>query len=296
MLPAFLGVEKDLGQLLDGKSVAAAIKKELKNNVDAWVHRGVRPGLAAVLVGDDPGALAYARAKGKACEGLGIGFSLYHLPGTTSEDTVLEKIESLNADPGVHGIILELPLPSQVDRRRAMKAVDPLKDVDGVHPLNRGMLMAGDQGLFPATPLSCLEILRRYGIDVAGRDVVLVGRGETVGKPLVFLLLRENATVTVCHTRTVGLAEHTRRAEILITAAGRPGLVTGEMVRDGVVVVDAGINPAPGGGLCGDVDYAGVAPKAAAITPVPGGVGSLTTVLLLRNVLTAMDLQAKGRL
>lgn len=279
-------------RLLDGKKVAAAVKDELREEIARWARRGIRPKLAAVLAGDDPAALAYARSKERVCAGLEMEYELHHLPGGTPEEALLERIRALNADPAVHGIILEMPLPPQVDRRRAMEAIDPLKDVDGVHPLNRGRLMAGDRGLFPATPLACVEILRRHDIPLEGRDVVLVGRGETVGKPLIFLLLRENATVTVCHTRTADLAAHTRRAEVLIVAAGRRGLVTGDMVREGVTVVDAGINPSPDGGLCGDVDFDSVAARAAAITPVPGGVGSLTTVLLLRNVLQALALQA----
>ncbi|MDI6709671.1 MAG: bifunctional 5,10-methylenetetrahydrofolate dehydrogenase/5,10-methenyltetrahydrofolate cyclohydrolase [Thermoanaerobacterales bacterium] len=283
-----------MARLLDGKKTAAAIKDELREDTARWVRRGVQPKLAALLAGDDPAALAYARSKEKVCAGLGMDYEMHHLPGETREEAVLDRIRSLNGDPAVHGIILEMPLPPQIDRRRAMEAIDPLKDVDGVHPLNRGRLMAGDRGLFPATPLACVEILRRHDVPLAGRDVVLVGRGETVGKPLIFLLLQENATVTVCHTRTADLASHTRRAEVLIVAAGRRGLVTGDMVREGVTVVDAGINPSPEGRLCGDVDFEGVAAKAAAITPVPGGVGSLTTVLLLRNVLKAVALQAGG--
>jgi len=283
-----------LARLLSGKEVAAVIKDELRDEISRWTGRGVRPKLAALLAGDDPAALAYARSKEKVCAGLGMGYELHHLPGDVSEATVLGRIKALNDDPAVHGIILEMPLPPQVDRRRAMEAIDPLKDVDGVHPLNRGRLMAGDRGLFPATPMACVEILRRHGIPLAGKDVVLVGRGETVGKPLIFLLLRENATVTVCHTRTADLSAHTRRAEILIVAAGRRGLVTGDMVREGVIVVDAGINPSPDGRISGDVDFDSVAAKAAAITPVPGGVGSLTTVLLLRNVLQALALRGGG--
>jgi len=282
-----------LAVLLDGKKIAAAIKEEIKGQVVKWRERGVKPSLVAVLAGDDPGAVVYAQAKGRVCEALGIDYRVLQLAAGTSEAELLSTLCGLSEDPAVHGIVLELPLPAHIDKHKMMEAISPLKDVDGVHPLNRGYLMAGCRGLYPATPQSCIEILLRSGIEIAGRHVVVIGRGETVGKPLIFMLLENNATVTVCHTKTRDLTRHTLLADIIIAAAGRPRLVTGSMVSEGAVVVDAGINPCPGG-ICGDVAFDEVEPKAGAITPVPGGVGSLTTTILLRNLLQAVELQNGG--
>ncbi|MFZ5898559.1 MAG: bifunctional 5,10-methylenetetrahydrofolate dehydrogenase/5,10-methenyltetrahydrofolate cyclohydrolase [Bacillota bacterium] len=279
--------------LLDGKKIAAEIKEEIKGQVVKWRERGVKPSLVAVLAGDDPGAVVYAKAKGRVCEALGIDYRVLQLAAGTSEAELLSTLCGLSEDPAVHGIVLELPLPAHIDKHKMMEAISPLKDVDGVHPLNRGYLMAGCRGLYPATPQSCIEILLRSGIEIAGRHVVVIGRGETVGKPLIFMLLENNATVTVCHTKTRDLTRHTLLADIIIAAAGRPRLVTGSMVSEGAVVVDAGINPCPGG-ICGDVAFDEVEPKAGAITPVPGGVGSLTTTILLRNLLQAVELQNGG--
>lgn len=279
--------------LLDGKKIAAAIKEEIKEQVVRWRERGVQPSLVAVLAGDDPGAVVYAQAKGRVCETLGIDYRVLQLAAGAGEGELLGALSGLNEDPAVHGIVLELPLPAHIDKRKAMEAVSPLKDVDGMHPLNRGYLMAGRRGFYPATPQSCIEILLRSGIEIAGRHVVVIGRGETVGKPLIFMLLQNNATVTVCHTKTRDLARHALTADIIIAAAGRARLVTGSMVGEGAVVVDAGVNPCPGG-ICGDVAFDEVVPKAGAITPVPGGVGSLTTAILLRNLLQAVELQNGG--
>ncbi|ACA59534.1 bifunctional 5,10-methylenetetrahydrofolate dehydrogenase/5,10-methenyltetrahydrofolate cyclohydrolase [Candidatus Desulforudis audaxviator] len=276
--------------LLDGKAVATVIRQEIAAAVGEYSQRGIRPRLDAVLVGDDPEAVHYVRAKERVAKSLGIEFRLHRLPGATNDGEFLERLQALNADSAVHGIILELPLPRHLDRERALESISPLKDVDGVHPLNRGRLMSGIEGLYPATPLSCLRILRAYGIEIAGKHAVIVGRGETVGKPLVFLLLGENATVTVCHTRTADLAGHTRQADLLVTAAGRAGLIGAGMVKPGAVVVDAGIS-AVDGSLRGDVDFETVRGVASAITPVPGGVGSVTTVLVMKNLLQAMKMQ-----
>lgn len=279
--------------LLDGKAVAAVIRQEISTTVGEYSRMGLRPRLDAVLVGDDPGSVHYARAKQRVAESLGVEFRLHQYPGTTNDGELLEGLHALNADAAVHGIILELPLPRHLDRTRALEGVAPAKDVDGVHPLNKGRLVSGIDGLYPATPLSCLEILRTYGIGIAGRHAVIVGRGETVGKPLVFLLLRENATVTVCHTRTADLAGHTRQADLLVTAAGSPGLIGADMVKPGAVVLDAGIS-AVDGGIRGDVQFEAVRGMVSAITPVPGGVGSVTTVLVLKNLLRAMKMQGVG--
>ncbi|MEW6193341.1 MAG: bifunctional 5,10-methylenetetrahydrofolate dehydrogenase/5,10-methenyltetrahydrofolate cyclohydrolase [Bacillota bacterium] len=279
--------------ILDGKALAARIKEEIKAGVEKLAAKGVVPKLAAVLVGDDPGSVVYARAKEKACAGVGIAYELHHLPGDTPEPEVLDMVKDLNTNPAVHGVLIEFPLPKQINKWRVLDALSPLKDVDGMTAVNRGRLLAGEDGLFPATPQSCITIMEQYGIEAAGKHAVIVGRGETVGRPLILMLLRRNATVTVCHTGTVDLAHHTRQADILVAAAGRAGLITADMVKPGAVVVDAGINQTDKG-ICGDVDFEKVQEVAGHITPVPGGVGSLTTTLILQNVLKAIALQGSG--
>lgn len=282
-----------MGVILDGKTLAAKVKEEIKAGVEKLASRGVTPKLTAVLVGDDPGSVVYARAKEKACAGVGMAYELHHLPGDTPEAEALGLVAKLNADPAVHGILVEFPLPKQINKRRILDAVSPLKDVDGMTAVNRGRLLAGEEGLFPATPQSCIEIMERYAIDIAGKHAVVVGRGETVGRPLMLMLLRKNATITVCHTRTVDVARHTREADILVAAAGKAGLISGDMIRPGAVVVDAGINRTDKG-ICGDVDFESAKEVAGYITPVPGGVGSMTTTLIMRNVLKAVSLQGLG--
>ncbi|KUK40735.1 MAG: Bifunctional protein FolD [Clostridia bacterium 62_21] len=279
-----------MATILDGRRVATQIKDELKSQVGGWRAGGHTPKLVSLLIGNAPDALVYVRTKEKLCRELGIAFEGRQLSADVTTEKVLAVIDELNAAPSVHGIIVELPLPAALNRAAVLEAVSPLKDVDGSHPLNRGYLMARMQGLYPATPLACISILERAGIEVAGRHAVIVGRGETVGKPLIHLLLQRDATVTVCHTKTHDLAMHTRQADLLFVAAGRARLITREMVKPGAVVVDAGINATPDG-ICGDVDFAGVSEVAGAITPVPGGVGSLTPVMLLVNLLQAMRLQ-----
>ncbi|ACX52388.1 Methylenetetrahydrofolate dehydrogenase (NADP(+)) [Ammonifex degensii KC4] len=276
--------------LLSGKELAAQIKEEVREEVGRWKAKGVTPKLVAVLVGDDPAAVVYAQAKEKALKSVGMAYELVKFSATARQEEVEAKLKELSSSPEVHGIILEFPLPPHLNKDRLLSALSPLKDVDGLTYENRGRLLSGEEGLFPATPQSCLAILERHGIEVAGKHVVVVGRGETVGRPLLPLLLRKDATVTVCHSRTVDLGYHTRQAEILIVAAGRPGLITGDMVKPGAVVVDAGINQTEQG-ICGDVDFPSVEPVAGYLTPVPGGVGSLTTVMLMKNLLKAMSLQ-----
>jgi len=220
----------------------------------------------------------------------GIDYELFTLPGDASESQVLELIDKLNADPSVHGIMVELPLPAHIDKQKVLEAVRPDKDVDGSHPINRGYILSGQDGLFPATPQSCVEILVRSGIEIEGKRAVIVGRGETVGKPLVFLLLKYNPTITICHSRTRELGSVTREGDILIAAVGKPRMIKADMIKPGAVVIDAGINEVDGG-ICGDVDFEEAKEVAGAITPVPGGVGSLTTVLILRNVLKGIRKQ-----
>ncbi|CCO08922.1 bifunctional 5,10-methylenetetrahydrofolate dehydrogenase/5,10-methenyltetrahydrofolate cyclohydrolase [Desulforamulus hydrothermalis] len=283
-----------MAQILDGKKVAAMLREELNQQVAALKGKNIQPTLAVLLVGEDAASVAYARFLEKVSGNAGVNFQLHQLPANASELYVKLTIEDLNQDAGVHGILLMMPLPPHINKQRVMEAVSPLKDVDGLHPFNRGHLISGGVCLQPATPMSCLEIVKRSGISLAGKHMVIVGRGETVGKPLVFMALAENATVTVCHTGTKDLAYMTRQADILVSAVGKPGLITAAMVKPGAVVVDAGISEVAGQ-ITGDVDFAGVKEVAAAITPVPGGVGSLTTVLMLKNLIKGIQLQEQAR-
>lgn len=283
-----------MATLIDGKKVAASIREEVKAEVSELRAKGIAPRLAVILAGDDPASVVYARSKEKACNNVGIDFELFALPGSTPEAEVVALVEKLNKDDNVHGIMIELPLPKGMNKNRVLESVLPKKDVDGVHPINRGYILSNSEGLFPATPQSCIEIMLRSGIELKGKNVVLVGRGETVGKPLVFMMLNQNATVTICHTKTKDLAYHTRQADIIVAAVGRAKMITADMVKPGAIVVDAGINEVEGGGICGDVDFENVEKVAGAISPVPGGVGSLTTVLIQKNVLKAIKLQGKS--
>lgn len=285
------GVER-LAELLDGKEISKVLKEEIKQEVESWKSQGINPKLAVILVGDDPASVVYAKSKQKVSENLGIAFELFTMPSDAPEAEVLKLIDSLNTNPEVHGIMIELPLPKHISKERVMAAVRPDKDVDGVHPINRGYILSGEEGLFPATPQSCIEIMLRSGVQISGKHVVIVGRGETVGKPLVFLILKHNATVTICHSRTPDLGAFTRQADIIVAAVGKAKLVKKDMVKPGAIVVDAGINEIPGG-ICGDVDFEEVKEVASLISPVPGGVGSLTTALILKNVLKGISLQRK---
>jgi methylenetetrahydrofolate dehydrogenase (NADP+) / methenyltetrahydrofolate cyclohydrolase len=281
-----------LAELLDGKAIAKVMKEEIKQEVSLLNRKGINPKLAVILVGDDPASVVYAKSKQKVSEGLGIEFELYVLPSDSPETVVLNHIETLNDNPKVHGIMIELPLPKHISKERVMAAVRPDKDVDGVHPINRGYILSGEEGLFPATPQSCIEILLRSGVEISGKHVVIVGRGETVGKPLVFLILKHNATVTICHSKTPDLGAFTRQGDIVVAAVGKAKLLKGDMVKPGAIVVDAGINEIEGG-ICGDVDFDEVKDIASRISPVPGGVGSLTTALVMKNVLKGISLQNK---
>ncbi|MBC7217678.1 MAG: bifunctional methylenetetrahydrofolate dehydrogenase/methenyltetrahydrofolate cyclohydrolase FolD [Candidatus Caldatribacterium sp.] len=279
-------------QLIDGKQVAAKVYEELKPRVLRLVASGCQPGLAVILVGNNPASQVYVRNKEKACERLGIRSFRYHLPETAEIKEILDLIDSLNGNPEVHGILVQLPLPPQIEEQEVLYRIDPQKDVDGFHPYNLGRLLIGDPVFLPCTPWGVQELLVRYGIEVEGKHVVIVGRSTIVGKPLAMLLVQKakgaNATVTLCHTRTVNLPEHTRRADILVVACGSPGAVTGDMVKEGVVVIDVGINRV-GEKIVGDVDFASVAPKASYITPVPGGVGPMTVAMLMANTVKAAE-------
>jgi methylenetetrahydrofolate dehydrogenase (NADP+)/methenyltetrahydrofolate cyclohydrolase len=270
-------------QLIDGKAIAAEVRAELTALVAARPAGLRTPGLAVVQVGEDPASTVYVRNKKQACEGTGMRSFGFDLPESTSQEELLALITRLNADDAVDGILIQLPLPDHLDKDALLRAVDPDKDVDGLHPLNLGLLLMG-QSVFPScTPAGVMELLGRSGLPIAGRHAVVVGRSNIVGKPMAALLLAADATVTICHSRTPDLGAITRQADILVAAVGRAGLVTAEMVKPGAVVIDVGTNRGPDGKLLGDVQFSGVAAVAGWITPVPGGVGPMTIAMLLKN-------------
>lgn len=281
-------------ELLDGKKIAKEIREEVKLEVATLKERGVNPKMAVILVGDDPASVYYAQSKEKAAANVGIAFEFHNLPSTTEEKVLLDLIEKLNNDKSIHGIMVELPLPGHINKDLVMEAVAPSKDVDGIHPMNRGYILSDGPGLFPATPQSCIELMKRSGVTIEGKHAVIVGRGETVGKPLVFLLLKDNPTITICHSRTKDLASFVRQGDIVIAAVGRPKMITKDMIKPGAIVVDAGINEIEGG-YCGDVDFEGVKEVASLISPVPGGVGSLTTALIFKNLLKGIAIQEQQK-
>jgi len=278
--------------LLAGRVVAVKVQVAVAEEASGLRARGVTPTLAVVLVGQDPASRVYVQRKRATAQSLGIRAVDHLYPDGLAEGHLLGLIRELNADRSVHGILVQLPLPAGIDEDRVLAAVDPSKDVDGFHPENLGRLLAGTPSVVPCTPAGVLEILDYYGVELKGAEAVMVGRSRIVGKPLSQLLLARHATVTVCHTRTRDLAAHTRRAEVLLVAAGRPAVVTGEMVRDDAVVVDVGVNRLPDGRLAGDVDATTVAPRVRAITPVPGGVGPMTIAMLMKNTVAATSRQA----
>jgi methylenetetrahydrofolate dehydrogenase (NADP+)/methenyltetrahydrofolate cyclohydrolase len=281
-------------QILDGKALAATIKAELKDRVAALAERGITPGLGTVLVGDDPGSRSYVAGKHRDCAQVGIASLEVALPASTSAAELERRISELNADPACTGFIVQLPLPGALDDGWALGLVDPGKDADGLHPSNLGKLVLGEPGPLPCTPRGIVELLRRHGVALAGAEVCVIGRGTTVGRPLGLLLTRksENATVTLCHTGTVDVAGHTRRADIVIAAAGRPGLVTAEMVKPGAALVDVGITRTDAG-LVGDLDPS-VHEVAGWVAPMPGGVGPMTRAMLLTNVVERAEALANA--
>jgi methylenetetrahydrofolate dehydrogenase (NADP+) / methenyltetrahydrofolate cyclohydrolase len=282
-------------QIIDGKAIAAEVRAEVRREVDEHRERfGEAPGLATVLVGDDPASKIYVAGKHRACEEVGIRSIAHELPADTAEDDLIELVEELNADDAVNGFIVQLPLPDQIDAGRVIAAVDPRKDVDGLTPTNAGLLVQGHDALVSATPSGVMELLRRSGTELEGAEAVVVGRSDLVGRPVASLLLAENATVTICHSRTRDLGEVCRRADVLVAAVGRPRLVTGEMVKPGATVIDVGTTRTEEG-LVGDVDFDSAAERARAITPVPGGVGPMTIAMLLKNTLKAAAMQAAVR-
>jgi methylenetetrahydrofolate dehydrogenase (NADP+)/methenyltetrahydrofolate cyclohydrolase len=279
--------------ILDGKAVAAKVLAEVKAGAAAYRERiGAPPTLAVILVGEDPASQLYVRSKKRDAQEVGIGSRDFLFPQGCTQAELLATIQRINADRSIQGILLQLPLPKGLDEDAAIAAIAPEKDADGLHPVSLGNLLAGKPSLVPCTPSGCLEILDHYGIPLEGVEAVVVGRSRLVGKPLAQLLIGRNATVTTCHTRTRDLAAHCRRADVLCVAAGRARMVTGDMVKDGVVVIDVGTNRLDTGKLAGDVDFASVSLKARAITPVPGGVGPMTRAMLMRNTLLAAQRQA----
>lgn len=271
-------------QLINGKEISAAIREEIKAEVAAME---TRPGLAVVLVGNDPASQVYVRNKNRACEEVGIYSEMYTLPEETTREELLNLIDQLNESPLVHGILVQLPLPKHLDAEEVILRIDPRKDVDAFHPVNVGKIMIGNHDFLPCTPAGVMELLKRSGIDPSGKECVVIGRSNIVGKPQAMLLLHADATVTICHSRTKNLSEVCRRADILVSAVGRAGFVTADMVKEGAVVIDVGMNRDENGKLCGDVAFGEVSQKTSYITPVPGGVGPMTITMLLQNTVTA---------
>jgi methylenetetrahydrofolate dehydrogenase (NADP+)/methenyltetrahydrofolate cyclohydrolase len=284
-------------KIIDGKQVAADMRAQLKAEVAELAKKGIVPGLGVILVGDDPASKSYVTAKQKACSEIGIYSDDNRLPENTPQKKLLSVINRLNIDPKIHGILLQLPLPEHINESEVLLAIDPAKDIDGFHPVNVGKMVQGQKAYLPCTPHGVVQLLIRSSVKIEGAHVVIVGRSNIVGKPLANILLQKsplgNATVTVCHTRTRNLADHTRRADIVVAAVGRPNTITADMIKDGAVVIDVGINRVDdptkktGYRLIGDVDFENVKEKASLITPVPGGVGPMTITMLLYNVVDA---------
>ncbi len=279
-----------MGQIIDGKAIAERIKLEVKSRVERLKkEKGLVPKIAVVLVGEDPASLSYIKGKEKASAEVGIESMVHRLPSDIKEESVIGLIESMNADSHIHAILVQLPLPSHINEERVLEAIDPKKDVDGLHPLNMGNLFKGKDPLFiPCTPAGILELILSTGVDITGKNAVVVGRSNLVGKPTAILLLKSHATVTICHTKTKNLGDVTVQADILVVAAGKAKIVTPKMVKRGAIVIDVGINRVESG-ICGDVDFEGAKEIASYITPVPGGVGPMTVAMLLKNVALAAE-------
>lgn len=280
-------------QIIDGKLISSQIKDEVKERVAALKAKGRKVTLAVILVGEDPASQVYVNNKKKACEYCGINSESFELPETTSEGELLSLIDKLNKDADVDGILVQLPLPKGIDEDKVIMAIDPAKDVDGFHISNVGSLCVGRKGLVSCTPAGIIELLKRYNITIEGKECVVIGRSNIVGKPMALLLLRENGTVTVCHSRTKDLKDVTKRADILVVAIGKPKFIDASFVKDGAVVIDVGIHRNEEGKLCGDVDFDSVKDKTSAITPVPGGVGPMTIAMLMNNCVAAVENKTK---
>ncbi|MCI7042638.1 MAG: bifunctional methylenetetrahydrofolate dehydrogenase/methenyltetrahydrofolate cyclohydrolase FolD [Lachnospiraceae bacterium] len=280
-----------MAKIIDGKSISLQIKDELKEKAAALKEQGISVTLAVIQVGNNPASTVYVNNKKKGCEYIGIGSLSYELPEETSEEELLSLIRELNERKDVNGILVQLPLPSHIDEDKVIKTIDPKKDVDGFHPQSVGALCIGQPGFVSCTPAGIIQLLKRSGIEIAGKECVILGRSNIVGKPMALLMLRENATVTVAHSRTKDIKEVTKRADILIVAIGKPKMITRDYVKDGAVVIDVGINRDENNKLCGDVDFQDVEPVCSAITPVPGGVGPMTIAMLLHNCMESVNIQ-----
>lgn len=272
---------------IDGKAVSAAVQERIRLETEQLKAQGIVPGLAVVIVGDDPASRTYVNNKKKACARVGFYSEEYALPAATSQEELLALVKELNERPEINGILVQSPLPKGLDEKAVVEAINPRKDVDAFHAVNVGKIMIGDFQFLPCTPAGVIELLDHAGIEIAGKECVVLGRSNIVGKPMAMLLLHRNGTVTICHSRTKNLREVCARADILVAAVGKPGFVTADMVKEGAVVIDVGINRNAEGKLCGDVDYDNVEPKVSYITPVPGGVGPMTIAMLMQNTLTA---------
>lgn len=281
-----------MAKIIDGKAVSARVRSEVKAEAEKLKQQGIEVGLAVVIVGNNPASRVYVNNKKKACEEVGFNSYEYALPEETTEEQLLELVEKLNNDDKVNGILVQLPLPKQINENAVINAIRPEKDVDAFHPENVGHIMIGDFSFLPCTPAGVMELIAETGVDVCGKSCVVIGRSNIVGKPMAMLLLHKNGTVTVCHSRTKNLAEICSKADILVAAVGKAGFVTPDMVKEGAVVIDVGMNRNSEGKLCGDVDYAACFDKAGYITPVPGGVGPMTIAMLMRNTLTAAKKRA----
>ncbi len=281
-----------MAQLIDGKQISAQVKEQVRLETEALIaNHGVQPGLAVVIVGNDPASRVYVNNKKKACETVGFQSFEYALPEETTQEELLELVETLNNDPKVNGILVQLPVPKHIDDNAIINAISPEKDVDAFHPENVGHIMIGDYNFLPCTPAGVMELIDSTGVEISGKKCVVIGRSNIVGKPMAMLLLHRSGTVTICHSRTQDLPSVTREADILVAAVGRANFVTADMVKEGAVVIDVGINRLENGKLCGDVDFAAVEPKASFITPVPGGAGPMTIAMLMKNTLTAAKAQ-----
>ncbi|PPE68420.1 bifunctional methylenetetrahydrofolate dehydrogenase/methenyltetrahydrofolate cyclohydrolase FolD [Caldimonas thermodepolymerans] len=276
-------------RIIDGLAVSRQIRAEVAQRAAALTARGVKPGLAVLLVGDNPASQVYVRNKVKACQENGLHSVLEQYPATLTEAELLARIEALNADPTIHGILVQLPLPPHIDAHKVIETISPAKDVDGFHVASAGALMVGQPGFKPCTPYGCMKLLESIGCDPKGKHAVVIGRSNIVGKPMAMMLLQASATVTICHSATPDLAYHTRQADIVVAAVGKRNVLTADMVKPGAVVIDVGMNRNDEGKLCGDVDFPGVSQVASAITPVPGGVGPMTITMLLVNTIESAE-------
>ncbi len=276
--------------IIDGKKISTEIKDELKEKVAQLKAEGVEVTLAVVKVGEDPASAVYVRNKEKACEYIGINSKKIEMPEETIEEELLKLVDDLNTDPAINGILVQLPLPKHIDENKILLAIDPMKDVDGFHPVNVGKMVIGEESFLPCTPAGIIEMIKRSGLDIEGKECVIIGRSNIVGKPMAILMLRENATVTVTHSRTKDLPEVCKRADIIVAALGKAKFVTKDFVKEGAIIIDVGMDRDEDGKLCGDVDFDEVEPIASAITPVPGGVGPMTVTMLLVNCLRSVEL------